>query len=62
VGSPVDDYCLFDQYTYDPETNTIALKSVLGGDDRIIPVDSLDETTLVLDFGTEKRTFTKAGE
>ena len=62
VGSPVDDYDLFDQYTYDSEAKTITLKSVIGGDDRIIPVDSLDETTLVLVFGTEKRTFTKTGE
>ena len=59
VGSAVDDYDLYDEYTYDSDTKTITLKSIDSGEDETITVDSLGEKKLVLVFGDEKRTFTK---
>jgi hypothetical protein len=59
VGSPVDDYDLYDAYNYDPETQTITLKSVADSEDRTLKVVSLEDNKLVLIIDTEERTFNK---
>lgn len=62
VGSPVDDYDLYDEYRYDSDTKTIILKSIVSDDDRIIRVVSMDESQLVLIIDMEERTFQKVRE
>jgi hypothetical protein len=57
-GSPVDDYDLYDQYTYDTKTKIITLK----GDDfggRTMTVVSLDQNKIVLIIDGEERSFDK---
>ena len=62
VGSPVDDYDLYDEYTYDADTQTVTLKSVVDGEDRTIKVVSADDDQLVLIIDMEERTFQKAAD
>jgi len=62
VGSPVDDYDLYDEYTYDDDTKTITLESIDSGGDKTIKIDRIDDDKLVLIFGDEKRTFSKEND
>lgn len=62
VGSPVDDYDLYDEYTYDADTQTVTLKSVVDGEDRTIKVVSADDDQLVLIIDMDERTFQKAAD
>ena len=56
VGSPVDDYDLYDQYAYDSETKIITLTGE-GFADRTMTVVSLDENRLVVIIDGEERSF-----
>lgn len=63
-GSPVDDYDMYDQYTYQPEKQTIQLKGVKSFfwmREKIV-IQSCDETTLELKNGNEIRIFEREVE